>query len=314
MSLAVRYAAHGEVDVLQVVEVAEPQAEAGQVRVAVKAAGLNPYDSKARRGVYGQRALPSGQGAEFAGVVDQVGDGVTTVAVGDEVLGWTSFAAQAEYVVVKADRVALKPATLDWAVAGGIGLVGNTALRSTASLELGPKDTVIVTAAAGGVGLLAVQFARAAGATVIATASPANHEFLRGLGAVPVAYGDGELQRLRNAAPHGAGQSNAAPTNAAPSNYTAMLDNHGRSSVLLGLELGIPPERINSIADSGELGIRTVGGGGKTAEELAWLAERVATGELTFPILATFPLAQVQDAYRLLETGHGLGKIVLTIP
>ncbi|HEU4808321.1 MAG TPA: NADP-dependent oxidoreductase [Homoserinimonas sp.] len=299
MSLAVKYAVHGEVDVLQVVEVAEPHAEAGQVRVAVKAAGLNPYDIKARRAVYGQRKLPSGQGAEFAGVVDEVGDGVTTVSVGDEVLGWTSFAAQAEHVVVKAERVAPKPSALDWAVAGGIGLVGNTALRSTRSLGLGPKDTVLVTAAAGGVGLLAVQFARAAGATVIATASPANHEFLRSLGAIPVAYGDGELERLREASPHG---------------YTAMLDNHGRHSVLLGLELGIRPERINSIADSDELGIQTVGGGGKTAEELAWLANGVASGELQFPILATFPLDQVQDAYRLLETGHGLGKIVLTVP
>jgi enoyl reductase len=228
-----------------------------------------------------------------------VGDDVTTVSVGDEVLGWTSFAAQAEYVVVKAERVAPKPPTLDWAVAGGLGLVGNTALRSTNSLELTARDTVLVSAAAGGVGLLAVQFARAAGATVVATASPSNHEFLRSIGAIPVAYGDGELQRLRDAAPHG---------------YTAMLDNHGRSSVLLGLELGIRPERINSIADSGELGIQTVGGGGKTAEELAWLADRVASGELVFPILGTFPLAQVQDAYRLLETGHGLGKIVLTVP
>lgn len=304
MSLAVKYAEHGDIDVLQVVEVAEPQAEASQVRVAVKAAGLNPYDAKARRALYGERKLPSGQGAEFAGVVDQVGAGVTGIAVGDEVLGWTSFAAQAEYVVVKADRVAPKPAALDWAVAGGIGLVGNTALRSANSLELGPKDTVLVSAAAGGVGLLAVQLARAAGAIVIATASESNHDFLRSLGAIPVAYGDGELQRLRDASPHGA----------APIKYTAMLDNHGRSSVLLGLELGIRPERVNSIADSGELGIQTVGGGGKTAEELAWLANSVASGELQFPILATFPLAEVQDAYRLLETGHGLGKIVLTVP
>lgn len=299
MSRAVRYGEHGDIDVLQVVDVEEPQAGPGQVRVAVKAAGLNPYDAKARRALYGERTLPSGQGAEFAGVVDQIGDDVTAVTVGDEVLGWTSFAAQAEYVVVKADRVAPKPDSLGWAAAGGIGLVGNTALRSTNSLDLGPNDTVLVSAAAGGVGLLAVQFARATGAAVVATASASNHEFLRGLGATPVAYGDGELQRLRDASPHG---------------YTAMLDNHGRDSVQLGLELGIRPERINSIADSGELGIQTVGGGKKTAEELAWLANSVASGELQFPILATFSLEQVQDAYRLLETGHGLGKVVLTIP
>jgi len=299
MSRAVRYSEHGDVEVLRVVDVEDPQASTGQVRVAVRAAGLNPYDAKARRAVYGERKLPSGQGAEFAGVVDQVGGDVTTVSVGDEVLGWTSFAAQAEYAVVKADRVAPKPAELSWAVAGGIGLVGNTALRSTRSLNLGPADTVLVSAAAGGVGLLAVQFARATGATVVATASSANHEFLRSLGAIPVAYGDGQLERLRDASPRG---------------YTAMLDNHGRESVLLGLELGIRPERINSIADSDELGIQNVGGGGKTAEELDWLAQSVASGELVFPILETFPLDRVQDAYRLLETGHGLGKIVLTIP
>jgi NADPH:quinone reductase-like Zn-dependent oxidoreductase len=304
MSRAVRYAEHGDVDVLKVVDVEEPRADAGQVRVAVRAAGLNPYDAKARRAVYGERKLPSGQGAEFAGIVDQVGADVEGVSVGDEVLGWTSFAAQAEYVVVKAERVAPKPAGLDWAVAGGIGLVGNTALRSTNSLELGPDDTVLVSAAAGGVGLLAVQFARATGATVVATASSANHDFLRGLGAIPVAYGDGQLDRLRA----------AVPRDAASAGYTAMLDNHGRDSVLLGLELGIRPDRINSIADSDELGIRTVGGGGKSAEELARLAHAAASGELQFPILATFPMDQVQDAYRLLETGHGLGKIVLTIP
>src|SRR5690554_1044330 len=114
MSRAVRYPEHGGVEVLQVVEVDEPVAGPGQVRVAVRTAGLNPYDAKARRGAYGERKLPSGQGAEFAGVIDRVGDDVTSVAVGDQVLGWTSFAAQAEYVVVKADRVAPKPAELSW--------------------------------------------------------------------------------------------------------------------------------------------------------------------------------------------------------
>ena len=302
MSLAVKYAEHGSADVLNVVEVEEPLAGSGKIRIAVKAAGLNPYDFKARSGLYGQRTLPSGQGAEFSGVVDQIGDGVSGVSLGDEVLGWTSFAAQAEYVLVAPDRVAPKPANLDWTVAAGIGLVGNTALRSTNSLQLGPLDTVLVSAAAGGVGILSVQFALATGATVVGTASAANHEFLLGLGITPVAYGEGQLARLREAAPHG---------------YTAMLDNHGRDSVLLGLELKIPASRINSIADSAgadELGIASVGGGGKTAEELAWLARSVATGELVFPIQATFPLREVQEAYRLLESGHGLGKIVLTVP
>jgi len=298
MSLAVRYSSFGDADVLRVVEVDEPHAGPGQVRVSVRAAGLNPYDYKARAGVYGtDRALPSGQGFEFAGVVDEVGEGVADLSPGDEVLGFTSFAAQAEFVVVKEANVALKPAGLDWAVAGGIGLVGNAARRSTDALALGPDDTVLVTAAAGGVGLLATQFALATGATVVGTASGRNHEFLRSLGAIPVAYGDGQLERLRAAA---------------PSAYTAMLDNAG--AVAVGLELGIAPDRINSIVDYETPGIGTVGGGRKNRAELGELVRAAAAGELVFPILAEYPLARVVEAYRRLEERSGLGKIVLTVP
>ena len=303
MSLAVRYSEHGGPEVLEVVDVDEPHAGAGEVRVAVRAAGLNPYDFKVRRGGYGKPIpLPTGQGAEFAGVVDEVGDGVTDVSVGDEVLGFTSFAAQAEFVVVPSSRTAPKPAELDWAVAGGIGLVGNTAERSVGSLGLTPGDTVLVTAGAGGVGLLATQFARKAGATVVATASEPHHEFLRSLGAIPIAYGDGEIGRARAAAPGG---------------FTAALDNVGRSGVELALALDIPPARINSIADyeAGErFGIANVGGGGKNREGLERLARAAATGEIVFPILAAYPLAEVADAYRRLEERSGLGKIVLTVP
>ena len=303
MSLAVRYSEHGDADVLRVVDVDEPHAGPGEVRVAVRTAGLNPYDFKVRRGGYGRPIpLPSGQGAEFAGVVDEVGDGVTDVSVGDEVLGFTSFAAQAEYVVVPSARTAPKPAALDWAVAGGIGLVGNTAERSVESLSLTPDDTVLVTAGAGGVGLLAVQFARKAGATVVATASERHHDFLRSLGAIPIAYGEGELERARAAAPGG---------------FTAALDNVGRSGVELALALEIPPGRINSIADyeaAEEFGITNVGGGGKNRAGLERLATAAATGAIVFPILATYPLADVVDAYRRLEERSGLGKIVLTMP
>ena len=303
MSLAVRYSRHGDPDVLEVVDVDEPHAGAGEVRVAVRTAGLNPYDFKVRRGGYGKPIpLPTGQGSEFAGVVDEVGDGVTDVAVGDEVLGFTSFAAQAEYVVVPSARTAPKPASLDWAVAGGIGLVGNTAERSVDSLGLGPDDTVLVTAGAGGVGLLATQFALSTGATVVATASEPHHDFLRSLGAIPIAYGEGEVERAKSAAPDG---------------FTAALDNVGRSGVELALALAIPPARINSIADydaGEEFGITNVGGGRKNREGLERLALAASTGALVFPILTTYPMAEVADAYRRLEQRSGLGKIVLTIP
>jgi NADPH:quinone reductase-like Zn-dependent oxidoreductase len=286
MSLAVSFSQFGGPEVLRVIEVDEPHASTGEVRVAVRTAGLNPYDYKARRGGYGS-ALPSRQGYEF----------VTDVSPGDEVLGFVSGGAQAQFVVVPAKNVARKPAGLDWAVAGGIGLAGNAARRSTDSLALTGADTVLVTAAAGGVGLLATQFAVAAGASVVGTASERNHGFLRSIGATPVAYGAGEVERLRAAAPQG---------------YTAMLDNAGE--VAVGIELGIPLSRINSIVDYDTAGIGTVGGGRKNRAELDELARAADAGEIKFPVLATYPLADVAEAYRRLEERSGLGKIVLTLP
>jgi NADPH:quinone reductase-like Zn-dependent oxidoreductase len=299
MPRAVRLSRFGGPEVLEVAEVDEPHASAGRVRVTVRAAGLNPYDSKLRGGAYPQMKLPRGLGSEFAGVIDEVGEDVEGLAVGDEVLGWAP-ACMAELVVAKATSVAPKPAGLDWAVAGGIGLVGNTARRSSASLSLSERDTVLVSGVAGGVGLLSAQFALRAGAKVIGTASAAHHDFLRGLGIVPVTYGEGLKHRLEAAAPSG---------------ITAMLDNVGRESVEIALALGVPAGRINSVAyDGAELGIGTVGGGDKTSAELAELARLAAHGDLVLPILARFALDDVRAAYELLDTGHGLGKIVLTLP
>ncbi|GAA3747678.1 NADP-dependent oxidoreductase [Leifsonia bigeumensis] len=308
MSKAVRYSEYGGPEVLEVVEVPEPHAGDGEVRVAVRAAGLNPFDFKVRRGGYiPNHQLPSLQGAEFAGVIDEVGAGVTGFSVGDEVLGWIGRGAQAEYVVVPAAHVAAKPAGLDWAVAACVGLVANTARRAVDSLALGSDDTVLVTAAAGGVGVIAVQFAKATGATVVGTASEANHEFLRGLGVIPVAYGqasDGtsELERLRAAV--------RGP-------YTAALDNIGGDAIRTALALGIPADRVNTVADKAaveELGVQGVGGGKKTSEELAGFARQAAEGELVVPVRSTYHLPDVVAAFRDLETGHGLGKIALLIP
>lgn len=303
MSKAVSYSQYGAPEVLEVVDVEEPHAGEGTVRVAVRAAGLNPFDSKVRRGGYiPNHTLPSLQGAEFAGVIDEVGDGVIEWAVGDEVLGWINRGAQAEHVVVPQKNIARKPAELDWAIAGGLGLVANTAQRATDTLSLRPDDTVLVTAAAGGVGLLSAQFAKATGATVVGTASKTNHDYLRTLGIVPVAYGDGELDRLRAAAPNG---------------YTATLDHIGGDAILTALELGIPSNRINTIADydaAEKFGLSTVGGGKKTSEELAEFARMVVDGELITPLRSTYEMSDVVAAYRDLETGHGLGKVVLLVP
>lgn len=303
MSTAVSYSEYGGPEVLQVVDIEEPHAAQGQVRVAVRAAGLNPFDYKVRRGGYlPNHALPSLQGAEFAGVVDEVGEDVTKWQPGDEVLGWIGRGAQAEYVVVPEAHLAAKPRNLDWATAGGLGLVANTAKRATDALSLGPDDNVLVTAAAGGVGLIAAQFAMATGATVVGTASESNHEFLRSLGVIPVAYGDGEVERLHAAAPSG---------------YTAALDHIGGGAIETARTLGIPAARINTIADQDaaeKYGLSSVGGGKKTSEELAEFASMAAEGELIVPVRSTYPMNDVVAAFRDLETGHGLGKVVLLVP
>ena len=304
MSRIVQYNRYGGPEVLDIVEVDEPHASVGMVRVAVRAAGLNNFDAKARRSpsVMPNRTLPSGQGAEFAGVIDEVGEGVRKGMLGGEVLGWSDFSAQADFVVVPASQVTTKPPSLDWVTAGSLGLVGNTAERSTRAVAPQPGETVLVSAAAGGVGLFAAQFALAAGATVIGTASEENHSYLSSLGLIPVAYGPGLVDRLRAAAPRG---------------IDAVIDNAGEETVDAAIELGVDPTRINSIVyfpGVAKYGISTVGGGGKTAENLGELARLVAAGTLVMPIAATFPLSEVRAAYELLETRHLRGKVVLTLP
>ncbi|QNE46434.1 NADP-dependent oxidoreductase [Glaciihabitans sp. INWT7] len=304
MSRIVQYSRYGGPEVLDIVEVAEPHAGPGEVRVAVRSAGLNNFDSKVRRSpaLLPHRVLPSGQGSEFAGVIDELGDGVSTAVVGDEVLGWSNFTAQADFVVVPAGHVAPKPGGLGWATAGGLGLVGNTAERSTRAVTPRRGETVLVSAAAGGVGLFAAQLAIAEGAIVVGTASEGNHDYLRGLGIIPVAYGPGMVDRLRAAAPQG---------------IDALIDNAGRETVEAAIELGVDPKRINSIVyfeGAAEYGISNVGGGGKKSEDLGRLARLVTDGTILLPIAATYPLDEVRGAYEQLESRHLRGKIVLTLP
>jgi NADPH:quinone reductase-like Zn-dependent oxidoreductase len=300
---AVRFDEYGGVEVLKVVDVPRPVPGAGQVLVQVKAAGINPGEAKIRAGLLHARwpaTFPSGEGSDLAGIVAETGPGVSGVSVGDEVIGWTdNRASQAEYVVVEEQHLTPKPAGVPWEVAGALFVAGATAYAAVRAVSLTEGDTVVVSGAAGGVGSLAVQLARRADATVIGLASQANFGWLAGHGVIPVAYGDGVAHRIRLAA----GKADA------------FIDTFGADYVQLALELGVEASRIDTIANFeavARYGVKGDGNGaGASASVLAELAGLIAAGELEVPIAATFPLDQVQDAYRQLATGHILGKIVL---
>jgi len=305
MARAVRFDEYGGVHVLKVVDVDRPVPGPGQVLVRVKAAGINPGESKIRDGLLHERypaTFPSGQGSDLAGVVEEVGDGVDGVAVGDEVIGYTdNRASQAELVLVDAENVTRRPPNVSWEVAGSLFVAGATAYAAVRAVALKPGDTVVVAGAAGGVGSVAVQLAVRAGATVIGLASEPNHEWLRGHGVIPVSYGDGVADRIRAAAPDG---------------VDALIDTVGGGYVELALELGVAPERIDTIADFEAVakhGVKAEGNAaGASAQTLAELAGLIADGKLEVPIAASYPLDQVRDAYQELERGHTRGKIVLT--
>ncbi|WP_280256039.1 NADP-dependent oxidoreductase [Nocardia wallacei] len=304
MARAVRFDRYGDVDVLDVVEVPDPKPGAGQVVVAVVAAGINPGESKIRAGLLHERwpaTFPSGQGSDLAGRITALGAGVSGIAVGDEVVGFThQRASHATHVVVPVDQVAPKPAGLSWEVAGSLFVAGTTAFAAVRAVEAKEGDTVAVSAAAGGVGSVAVQLLRARGATVIGIAGPGNADWLRSLGVMPVEYGDGLAERIRAAAPDG---------------LDAFLDFHGSGYVDLALELGVPPERVDTVIDFAAVekyGVKAEGNAAAdTIDVVAELADLAAAGTLTIPIAATYPLDRVRDAYRELERGHTRGKIVL---
>ncbi len=303
MPRAVRFERYGDVDVLQVVDVPRPVPEDGQVVVRVEAAGINPGEAAIRRGLLHERwpaTFPSGQGSDLAGVVDELGPGVEGVAVGDEVIGFThDRASHAEVVVVDVDHLTPRPAGVPWEIAGALFVAGATAHAAVHAVAAAEGDTVVVSGAAGGVGTIAGQLAGHGGATVLGLASPPHHGWLRDHGIVPVAYGDGVEQRIRDAA--GA--------------VDAFIDTFGGGYVDMAVSLGVAPDRIDTIADFAAAqrhGAKTDGNmAGARAEVMAELAGLIASGRLEVPIARTYPLAEVRAAYRELEQRHTLGKIVL---
>ncbi|MEV6423808.1 NADP-dependent oxidoreductase [Streptomyces sp. NPDC051662] len=304
---AIVFEEFGGPDVLHVKEITEPHAGPGEIRVAVKAAGVNPMDYKIRHGwMEGAFAtsLPAVPGLEIAGVVDEVGAGVTDVAVGDGVLGWSTTGAYAQYAL--AGTAVPKPDSLGWAEAAAIPVAGETAARVLDELALREGETLLLHGAAGAVGSMAAQLATARGAIVIGTASPANHEYVRSLGAIPVTYGDGLVERVRSVAPQG---------------VDAVFDTAGKGALPDSIELrGGTTDRIVTIADpaAAELGVAfSSGGSGSSTPErkragLAENARLAAEGALRLRIAGTFPLAEAAQAQQTSEDGHANGKLVIT--
>jgi NADPH:quinone reductase-like Zn-dependent oxidoreductase len=304
MPRAVRFDHYGGVDVLKVVEVPRPAPAAGQALVRVRAAGINPGEVSIREGRMRERwpaTFPSGQGSDLAGIVEELADGVERFALGDEVIGFTDErASQAELVPVPVEHLVPRPANVPWEAAGGLPVAGATAYAAVRAVALTPGETVVVSAAAGGVGSLAVQLARRAGARVIGLASESNHQWLSDHGVIPLSYGDGVADRIRAACADG---------------VDAFIDTFGGGYVELALGLGVQPQRIDTIIDfqaAQRHGVKTdASAAGASAQVLAELAGLIAAEELEVPVARVYPLEQVQDAYRELERRHTRGKIVL---
>lgn len=300
MVKAVRFSRFGGPEVLEIVDLPDPRPEPGQVRIAVRAAGINPSDWKKRQGLMDEE-LPQTLGYEAAGVVDELGAGVDDVAVGDRVFGFSAQgAAQAELAVLS--HYAPIPPSLDFADAATLPAAVETATRALDQLGVAGGGTVLVNGASGSVGSAAVQLAVVRGARVIGTASPANHGYLRLLGAEPVAYGDGLTERVRALAPDGVDRA---------------LDVAGRGVLPELVALAGGPEHVVTLADFAGAqahGVRfSRGDSGRAMHALAEIGPLIEAGRFTVPVATTFPFTEVAAAHRAGESGAVRGKLVLVV-
>jgi NADPH:quinone reductase len=313
MSPVVIAPAYGGPEVLSVVDEPVGEPGPGQVRIRVRAAGVNPVDWKFYSGNMGADPgrLPMRLGGEAAGVVEAVGPDAVgpagPIEVGAEVIAYRVTGAYAAELVVPAPALVPKPAALDWAQAGGLMLTGATGWHALAATGVHQGDTVLIHGAAGGVGVMAVQLAVLRGATVVGTASPAHHGFLRGIGAVPVTYGPGLAERVAAAAPGGIDAAlDVVGTDEAMDVSLALVADRARIATLVGVARGL------------DAGIKVLGGApgadpGTKIREAARLdlAELAQAGRLRVFVTQTFPLANVADAHRAIMGGHVNGKIAL---
>lgn len=297
--LALQYHAFGGPDQLEVAEVAEPHAEAGQVRVAVRAASVNPLDWKLMSGAMSGGAALEGPGMlgfDASGVVDEVGDGVSGVSVGDEVFG-TGRNTDAQFAVL--DAWAAKHPSLDWAVAAAAGVAGETAERVLRLLGATSGDTIFIDGGAGGVGAVTVQVAVARGLRVVASAGPDNQDYLREIGATPVLYGDGAAERVRATA---------------DAMIAGVVDVAGKTPIDVLIGLVEQPRQVVTIANfgAGESGVQITGGGADAHpfDALAEAAGLLEQGKLVINV-QTFPMDRAAEAFAVSQAGHVRGKLVL---
>ncbi|HEY4017340.1 MAG TPA: NADP-dependent oxidoreductase [Pseudonocardiaceae bacterium] len=299
---AIQFEAFGGPEVLHEVEIDKPKPGPGEVLVAVRRAGVNPFDGKVRSGAtqsFAPVTLPHVPGFEVAGVVSEVGSGENEFAVGDEVFGWASGGGYVEYAI--GATLLRKPEDLDWDIAVSLPVAVETAQRVLTELNVADGETVLIHGASGAVGAMAAQLAVRRGATVIGTGSAANQEYIATLGVTPTHYGAGLVERVRALAPNG---------------IDAVFDVAGKGALPDSIELRGGKDRIVTIADpaASQLGITMSGGGGPIpVAALADAADAAARGELTVTVAATYPLAEATKAQEVVDGGHAGGKVVLVV-
>jgi NADPH:quinone reductase-like Zn-dependent oxidoreductase len=297
---AARFSRFGGPEVLEIVDLPDPHPGPGQVRIAVRAAGVNASDWKKRQGLM-DRELPQTMGYEAAGVVDELGGGVTDVAIGDRVFGFSGDGAAQAQLAVLSDYAPISP-SLDFVAAAALPAAVETAARALDQLGVESNRTVLIYGASGSVGSAAVQLAVARGARVIGTGSPATHDLLRSLGAEPIAYGDGMAERVRALAPGG---------------VDLALDVAGSGVLPELIGLAGNPEHVITIADfvgAQSSGVRfSRGDSGRAIYALAQIGDLIESGRFTLPVGKTFPLTDVAEAHRVGETGRVRGKLVLLV-
>jgi len=300
---AVQFSEYGSPEGLHVVDIDEPHAGPGEVRIVVRAAGVNPSDWKRMAGQYRDHEeiqFPSGLGVEGAGIVDEVGPGVSNVSVGDAVFGCGEhMMAMAQYALLT--HWAQKPENLSFEVAGGLPVIADTATRALDEVGVKSGETLLASGAAGGIGSAVLQFARLRGITVIGTASTQKHDYLRGLGAIPTTYGPGLAERVRELAPQGIDRA---------------LDLAGSGIIPELIEIVGDPERVLSIADfsAPQFGAKFSYGPPRDLERvLADVARLCSAGLFHLRLEQTFPLEQTREAQEVSAKGHVTGKLVILI-